>query len=136
MRSDPCAPRIVLMLLALSGAGHALAHHSTAAEFDREKPLSVTGTVTRVMWMNPHIYTHVEVRQPDGSTFTYHVEGGAPNSLFRQGWRKESLRVGEVVTVTGWRAKNPESPNVGQATITTADGRRIYSGSAPPKAAE
>jgi hypothetical protein len=136
MRNEPGAPRIALLLLALAGSGHALAHHSTAAEFDRDRPLSITGTVKRVMWMNPHIYTHVEVRQPDGTTFTWHVEGGAPNSLFRQGWRKESLRVGEVVTVTGWRAKNAESPNVGQATITTADGRRIYNGNAPPRAAE
>lgn len=136
MKNEAGLPRFSLLLCGLAMAGHSPAHHSTAAEFDREKPVEITGTVKRVMWMNPHIYTHVEVAQPDGSTFTYHVEGGAPNSLFRQGWRKESLRVGEVVTITGWRAKNPESPNVGQATITTADGRRVYSGNAPPKAAE
>jgi len=89
-----------------------------------------------VMWMNPHIYTHIEVKQSGGSTFVYHVEGGPPNSLFRQGWRKDSLKVGDVVTVSGWRAKNQDSPNVGQATITTADGKKIYSGDGPAKAAD
>jgi hypothetical protein len=128
--------RFALMLCAMAGAGSALAHHSTAAEFDQSRPVTFTGTVQKVMWMNPHIYTHIEVKQPGGSTFMYHVEGGPPNSLFRQGWRKDSLKVGDVVTVSGWRAKNQESPNVGQATITTALGKKIYSGDGPAKAAD
>lgn len=126
-------PGVAPALCLLLASGSALAHHSTAAEFDQNKPVNFTGTVQRVMWMNPHIYTHVEVKQPDGSTFTYHVEGGSPNTLFRQGWRKESVQAGDVVTVSGWRAKNPQSPNVGQASITTADGRRIYSGNGPAR---
>jgi hypothetical protein len=134
MKSDSGLLRVALALLPLLGASDALAHHSTSAEFDQDKPTTFTGTVKRVLWTNPHIYTHVEVTRPDGSTFIYHVEGGSPNTLFRQGWRKESVQVGETVTVTGWRAKNPQSPNVGQATITTADGQRIYSGSAPARA--
>ncbi len=123
-------------LVALAFAGGAAAHHSTAAEFDSTKPITFTGTVQKVMWMNPHIYTHIEVKQPDGSSFTYHVEGGPPNSLFRQGWRKDTLKVGTVVTVSGWRAKNPDSPNVGQATISAADGKKLFSGDGPSKAAE
>ena len=128
--------RAVVVLGSLLGAAGAGAHHSTAAEFDANKPVTFTGTVQDVKWMNPHIYTHIAVRQPDGSTFVYHVEGGAPNSLFRQGWRKETLKVGTLVTVSGWRAKNPESPNVGQATIMAADGRKLFSGDGPSKAAE
>ena len=103
-----------------------LEHHSISAEFDREKPITFTGTIKQVDWMNPHIYTHVEVKNPDGSNVVYKVEGGPPNSLFRQGWRKDTLKTGETVTVSGIRAKNPQSMNVGVATITTSDGRRIF----------
>jgi hypothetical protein len=119
--------------IALCCAAPAHTHHSTAAEFDRERPVRFTGTVQRVVWLNPHIYTHVEVKQPAGLPMVYHVEGGSPNSLFRQGWRKDSLKIGEEVTVTGQAAKNPESPNVGQATIVTADGRRIFAGEGPAR---
>jgi len=128
--------RVAVAAGAMLAAGAAGAHHSTAAEFDSSKPVTFTGTVQKVMWMNPHIYTHIEVKQPDGGSFVYRVEGGAPNSLFRQGWRKETLKVGTVVTVSGWRAKNPDSPNVGQATITAADGAKLFTGAGPAKAAE
>jgi len=105
-----------------------LAHHSVSAEFDTTKPVQFTGTVKAVEWMNPHIYTQVEVKQPDGSTKVYRVEGGPPNSLFRAGWRKDTLKVGQVVSVTGHRAKNDASPNVGTATITTQDGKKVFAG--------
>jgi hypothetical protein len=118
---------------ALACMGGAQAHHSTAAEFDQNKPVTFTGTVQKVMWMNPHIYTHVEVKQQGAPAIVYHVEGGPPNSLFRQGWRKDSLKTGDTVTVSGWRAKNPDSHNVGQATITRADGRKIFTGEGPAK---
>ena len=105
-----------------------VAHHSISAEFDTSKPITFTGKVTKVEWMNPHIYTNIEAKDPDGKVVVYRVEGGPPNSLFRQGWRKDSLKVGEEVTVTGIRAKRDDSMNVGQATITTADGRRMFAG--------
>jgi len=136
MKTD--AARRFLMLLslgAMASVGAVQAHHSTAAEFDQSKPVTFTGTVQKVMWMNPHIYTHIEVKQQGAPPMVYHVEGGPPNSLFRQGWRKDSLKVGDTVTVSGWRAKNPDSPNVGQASIVAADGKKIFSGDRPAKAA-
>ena len=113
----------------------ASAHHSTAAEFDTRKPIQFTGTVKKVQWMNPHIYTHIEVKTADGNTVVYRVEGGPPNALYRQGWRMDSLKVGDRVTVTGFRAKNEESMHVGQATITTADGKRVFAGTGPSRVA-
>jgi hypothetical protein len=132
MKSEHLATAALATAL-LAASAHA--HHSTAAEFDQNRPIIFTGTVQKVMWMNPHIYTHIEVKQPGAASLVYHVEGGSPNSLFRQGWRKDSLRVGDVVTVSGWHAKNPESANVGQATITAADGHKIFSGEGPAKSA-
>jgi len=118
----------VLFVAAMIAAVPVVAHHSISAEFDLNKPVKFTGTVMKIDWMNPHIYTHVEVKEGDGKTIVYKVEGGPPNALFRQGWRKDSLKAGDTVSVSGIRAKNAESMNVGQATITTADGRRIFGG--------
>jgi Family of unknown function (DUF6152) len=130
MKNDIAHMSTLALFAALGLATSAQAHHSVAAEFDQSKPVTFKGTVQRVMWMNPHIYTHVEVKADNGATVIYRIEGGPPNSLFRQGWRKDTLKVGDVISVTGWRAKNPESMNVGQATITTAEGRKVFSGAA------
>ncbi len=111
----------------------ASAHHSVSSEFDQKQPLTFTGTIQRVIWLNPHIYTLVEVKAADGKAIVYRIEGGSPNALYRQGWRKDSLGPGEVVKVTGSRARNPESMNVGQATITAPDGRRIFTGNGTAK---
>jgi hypothetical protein len=120
----------------LLGTATARAHHSVAAEFDVNKPITVKGTIKKVDWTNPHIYTSVETKGADGKTVVYRVEGGPPNSLFRQGWRKDSLKVGEEVTVSGIRAKRDDSMNVGQATITTADGKKIFAGTGQAGAAQ
>jgi hypothetical protein len=104
----------------------AAAHHSISAEFDTNRPVTFTGKVVKVEWMNPHIYTHVETTGDEGKSVVYKVEGGPPNSLFRQGWRRDTLKQGDVVTVSGVRAKVPTSMNIGVATITTADGKRIF----------
>src|SRR5207244_7781991 len=71
------------------------AHHAVSAEFDSTKPITFKGTIKKIEWTNPHIYTNVEVKEPDGSLVVYRVEGAAPNTLFRQGWRKEDLKIGE-----------------------------------------
>jgi hypothetical protein len=117
------------LVVALAVAVPVAAHHSVSAEFDLNKPIKFSGVITKVDWSNPHIYTHVETKE-GGKTIVYKVEGGPPNSLFRQGWRKDTLKIGEHVSVSGLKAKNPQSTNVGQATITTDDGRRIFGGAA------
>ena len=101
-----------------------VAHHSVSAEFDTSNRITFTGTVKKIDWMNPHIYTHVEVKQPDGKVVVYKVEGGAPNSLFRSGVRPESLPPGTIVTCTNCsRSKSPESMNV-NGSLTLQDGSR------------
>ena len=107
-----------------------LAHHSTTAEFDSKKPIKFEGTVKSVDWMNPHIYVNIDAKDESGKLVTYSVEGGPPNSLYRNGWRKDTLKVGEPVTVSGNRAKKEDSNRVGNATIVTKDGRRLFGGRA------
>lgn len=131
--------RILIALVAAAGivlSGDLCAHHSTAAEFDASKPITFAGTVKKVEWLNPHIYVHVETQTADGNTVVYRVEGGAPNSLYRQGWRMDSLKAGDPVTVKGQLAKNEASMHIGQATISTADGKPVFAGSGPKRAAE
>jgi len=107
-----------------------VAHHSVSAEFDTTKKVTFTGTVKKVDWMNPHIYTHVEVKEPDGKVIVYRVEGGPPNSLYRQGIRPESLPPGTVVVCTDCnRSKSPNSMNV-NGTLRLPDGRFFFGVSA------
>ena|SRR5438105_7919271 len=122
---------LVLLTLALVALQMpVLAHHAVSAEFDRNKQVSFIGTVKKVEWMNPHIYTHIEAKDANGKTVVYEVEGGAPNALFRNGWRADTLKAGETVNVTGSRAKSEASFRVGNATITKADGTRVFGGPA------
>ncbi len=122
---------IILATACIAFSSSLFAHHSTAAEFDNKKPITFTGTVKKIQWMNPHIYTLVEAKDADGKAVVYRVEGGPPNALFRQGWRMDTLKVGDTITVSGLRAKNETSMNIGQAKITTADGKRVFNGNAP-----
>jgi Family of unknown function (DUF6152) len=101
----------------------ALAHHAIAAEFDTTKPIKFSGTVKSVDWMNPHIYVNIETKDESGKTIVYSVEGGPPNALFRQGWRPNSLKIGDKVQVSGVRAKKPDNNRIGNASITMPDGR-------------
>jgi Family of unknown function (DUF6152) len=113
------------LLLAVAPA---IAHHSFAAEYDRSKPIKFTGKVTKVEWMNPHIYFYVDVTDA-GKTTNYAVEGGAPNGLYRNGWRKDSLKAGDTITVDGWRAKDG-SNTVNAGTVMMPDGKKLFAGSA------
>lgn len=104
------------------------AHHSFDAEFDRAKPVTITGKVTKVEWMNPHIWMYVDVTTADGKVEKWEFEGGAPNMLKRSGWNRESLKEGDIVTIDGSRAK--DGSNTGNArTVKFADGRTVFAGS-------
>jgi hypothetical protein len=98
-----------------------MAHHAFAAEFDRDKPITLVGKVTKIEWVNPHTWLHVEVTT-DGKPVIWRVEGGAPNALMRRGWNRNSIKVGEQVTVDGFRAKDG-SPTANGTQVKTADGR-------------
>lgn len=118
-----------LLLAPVIGGTAAWAHHAFAAEFDREKPIELTGTVTKVEWMNPHARFYVEAEGENGETVEWDFELTTPNILMRQGWSKDSLQIGDTVTVTGWRARN--APHVANAgSVVLASGKRLFTGSA------
>ncbi|HEY5568498.1 MAG TPA: DUF6152 family protein [Gammaproteobacteria bacterium] len=105
------------------------AHHSFAAEFDRELPITVTGTVTKVEWLNPHARFYVATEDESGGKVEWDFELTSPNVLMRRGWTRTSLKVGDVVTVTGYRARN--DPHVVNASnVMLADGTRLFTGAA------
>ena len=109
----------------------AWAHHSFAAEFDIKKPVKLEGTVTKMEWINPHAWIHIDVKGPDGKVTSWMVEGGTPNILLRRGFTKQSLEVGTVVVVEGYQAKNGENRANG-SNITFAGGKRLFLGGSNP----
>jgi hypothetical protein len=104
------------------------AHHAFAAEFDASRPVKFEGTVTRMDWVNPHVWIHVDVKKPDGTTEEWMIEGGTPNALFRRGFTKESLAAGTAIVVTGYQAKDATHRANGR-DLTLADGRKLFLGS-------
>lgn len=115
---------------ALTALGAAHAHHSFAAQYDAQQRVTLTGPVTRVEWMNPHIYFYVNVTDAESNEVTeYGFEMGSPNTLIRLGWSRNSLKPGDVVTVEGSLARNG-SPLVNAASVVlTESGRRMFAGS-------
>jgi hypothetical protein len=122
-------PAITGLFGLLIAAAPMLAHHSFAAEYDSNKPIKFQGKVTKVEWMNPHVYFYVDAKDDSGKQVNYAVETGAPNGLYRQGWRKDSLKVGDMVSIDGFRAKDG-SNTVNARNVTLPDGRKVFAGSA------
>jgi hypothetical protein len=109
--------------------GSVIAHHSFAAEFDANKALTLKGTVTKIEWQNPHTYFYMDVSSTDGKVVNWGMEMGSPNGLMRQGWTRNTLKVGDVVTVEGSAAK--DGTNVGNARVVVLDatGQRLFAAS-------
>ena len=121
-------PKIIHLAILAALALPALAHHSFDAEYDRNKQRDFKGTVTKVEWTNPHARFYVDVVETDGKVANWEFELGSPNGLMRNGWKRDSLKKGDVISVQGNLAK--DGSNLANArNVTLADGRRVFAGS-------
>jgi hypothetical protein len=109
-------------------AGTVSAHHAFAAEFDADRPVQLKGMVTKVEWINPHTWIHIEVQKTDGSKENWSIEGGTPNTLLRRGLKRDTLPAGTQVVVDGYQAKDGSRKANGR-DITFTDGRKLFMGS-------
>ena len=124
--------RALLLLLCLSVAVPSIAHHSFAAVFDVSKPVEVSGTVTDVEWMNPHAWIHLDVEGDDAEVETWSFELGSPNGLIRRGWSRATIKPGDVISISGYRARDG-SMRGNVVGVTLATGQRLDGMSSRPK---
>jgi hypothetical protein len=125
---------LVVCLSLLAAAVPLLAHHSFAAEYDANKPIKITGTVSKLEWMNPHARFYVDVKGTDGKVVTWNFELGAIPVLLKQGWRKDSLKAGDQVSVEGSLAKDG-SKSANARSVVLANGKKVFAGSSGGDAA-
>ena len=104
------------------------AHHSFSAEFDSNKTVTLTGSVTKLEWMNPHIWVYLDVKDTSGTVEHWQCEGGAPNTLTRSGWSRDSLKFGDQISIDGFLAKNG-SKTCNMRVVKLSDGRSVFAGS-------
>ena len=120
---------LAALALFLAAAVPAIAHHAFGGEFDANSPVLLTGPITKVEWVNPHAWIHLEVTEPDGSKRVWMVEGGSPNSLLRRGVTRDSLKLGTVIVVDGYHARDHSLPRANGRNITFPDGTKLFLGS-------
>lgn len=128
MRLHPFVLVFGIGLLLVPGARPLSAHHAFASEFDAKKPVKFTGTVSKMLWVNPHAWIYVDVKKPDGTVEEWMVEAGTPNTLLRRGFTKQSLLPGTEITVDGYQSKDGSRRANGR-DLTLPDGRTLFLGS-------
>ena len=127
MRTTPTVVVAVIGLFGVSAAP-ALAHHAFAAEFDANKPVKFQGTITKMLWVNPHAWIYVDVKKPDGTVEEWMIEAGTPNTLLRRGFTKASLQTGTQITVDGYQS-NDRSLRANGRDLTLPNGQTLFLGS-------
>ena len=129
MKNVACLSTFTLILLAASVS----AHHNFASEFDAKRPFKLTGTVTRIEWTNPHAWFYLDVKDDQGAVKNWAMEMGSPNNLMREGWKRDSMKIGDVVSVEGFHARDRAQLGNARVVVLTSTGQRLFAASSVGK---